>query len=180
MDQSAIIIFGSSRSHGGTREAVNNVFEALGETLPLIDLAGCELKEYDYEFKQHDDFDSIIQKALQYDVIALATPVYWYSVSAKMKMFIDRLSDLLTIHKTLGRQLRGKKMVVIASYYTYPEGMDGFERPLKNTAEYLGMDYVGSYFHYSGEIPKGKQESKGSLAAFSSALLGAMKKKDVR
>jgi multimeric flavodoxin WrbA len=166
MNQSAIIIFGSSRSYGGTREAVNNVFEALAETLPLIDLAGCELKEYDYDFKQQDDFNLIIQKALQYDVIILATPVYWYSVSAKMKIFIDRFSDLLAIHKALGRQLRGKKMAVIASYYTYPEGKDGFERPLKNTAEYLGMDYVGSYFHYSGENLKGKEESADSLVAF--------------
>lgn len=166
MKPSAIIIFGSSRSTGGTRKAVDKVFEALGEMLPVIDLADCELKEYDYEFRQNDDFKTIIQKALQYEVIILATPVYWYSVSAKMKIFIDRLSDLLAIHKALGRQLRGKKMAVIASYYTYPEGKDGFEQPLKNTAKHLGMGYVGAYFHYSGENPEGQEQSESSLAEF--------------
>ncbi|MDF1678039.1 MAG: flavodoxin family protein [Legionellaceae bacterium] len=180
MKPSAIIIFGSSRSTGGTRKAVDNVFEALGKTLPVTDLVDCELKEYDYEFRQDDDFKAIIQRALQYDVIILATPVYWYSVSAKMKIFIDRLSDLLAIHKALGRQLRGKKMAVIASYYTYPEGKDGFEQPLKNTAKYLGMDYVGTYFHYSGENPNAQKESTDSLAAFSRALLEAVKNKDAR
>jgi multimeric flavodoxin WrbA len=178
MKQSAIVIFGSSRSTGGTRKAVDNVFERLSATFPVIDLADCELKEYDYEFKQHDDFNSIIQKALYYDVMILATPVYWYSVSAKMKMFIDRLSDLLAIHKALGRQLRCKKMAVIASYYTYPEGKDGFEQPLKNTAKYLGIDYVGAYFHYSGENPKGQEQSESSLAAFSRKLLEVVKNKD--
>lgn len=170
MKQSAIIIFGSSRANGGTRKAVNKVFEVLGETLPLMDLADYALKEYDYEFKQHDDFEAMIQNVVQYDVIILATPVYWYSVSAKMKVFIDRLSDLLSIYKAQGRRLRGKKLAVIASYHTYPDGKDGFLQPLQNTAAYLGMSYLGAYFHYSGESPQGKAESSESLRLFSKLL----------
>lgn len=37
-----------------------------------------------------DDMEEILQKMLEADVIVLATPVYFYSLSAQMKMFIDR------------------------------------------------------------------------------------------
>jgi multimeric flavodoxin WrbA len=34
---------------------------------------------------------------LAHDQIILATPIYWYAVSAAMKNFLDRLSDLLEL-----------------------------------------------------------------------------------
>lgn len=37
-----------------------------------------------------DDMESIIGKLLESDIIVLATPVYFYSMSAQMKTFIDR------------------------------------------------------------------------------------------
>ncbi|MCP4458779.1 MAG: NAD(P)H-dependent oxidoreductase [Cytophagales bacterium] len=39
----------------------------------------------------------------------MATPVYWYSMSGIMKVFLDRIYDVLTIEKELGRKLHGKK-----------------------------------------------------------------------
>jgi len=63
-------------------------------------------------------------------------------LSAIMKTFIDRLSDLLKIKKELGRQLRKKKLMVIATSSDdseYPE----FWSPFVRTADYLGMEYLG-------------------------------------
>ncbi len=37
-----------------------------------------------------DDMEEIIEKLIKADVIVLATPVYFYSMSAQMKIFIDR------------------------------------------------------------------------------------------
>ena len=59
-----------------------------------------------------------------------------------MKTFFDRLSDLMSVRKDLGRQLKGKKMAVIAC------SSDGVEypalwEPFKLTAEYLDMKYLG-------------------------------------
>ncbi len=45
----------------------------------------------------------------KYDVLIFATPVYWYSMSGIMKVFFDRITDLLTIKKDIGRKLKGKK-----------------------------------------------------------------------
>lgn len=39
---------------------------------------------------KEDDMVDILEKVIAADVIALATPVYFYSMSAQMKIFIDR------------------------------------------------------------------------------------------
>ena len=38
----------------------------------------------------NDDMEQILEKMIQTDVIVLATPVYFYSMSAQLKMVIDR------------------------------------------------------------------------------------------
>lgn len=39
---------------------------------------------------QKDDMAKILEKLVSADIIVLATPVYFYSMNAQMKMFIDR------------------------------------------------------------------------------------------
>lgn len=39
---------------------------------------------------QKDDMTEILEKLVSADIIVLATPVYFYSMDAQMKMFIDR------------------------------------------------------------------------------------------
>ena len=54
-----------------------------------------------------------------------------------MKTFIDRLSDLISIRKDLGRKLKDKRIFVIASFNTsVPKG---FEEQFSQTCEYLGI-----------------------------------------
>lgn len=144
---SKIIIMGSSRSNGHTRQAVLKIFS--DNHVPFVDLLDLNIGHYDYAYQnQSDDFISLVDQVLNHETIILATPVYWYTMSALMKIFMDRISDLLDVRKDLGRQLRGKKMFVIASYGTsLPRGFeDGFEQ----TCEYLGIRYLGTSFIYSG------------------------------
>lgn len=147
----SIIIFGSARSMGHTYDAVKKVLDKIPNT-PVIDLAKYQISEFDYEYhNKDDDFMKIIDKALEYDRLILATPVYWYTMSATMKRFVDRLSDLTSIYKDKGRLLRGKDLAIISSYSVHPEGKNGFEEIFVNTANYLGMNYIGCYFYYSGD-----------------------------
>ena len=44
----------------------------------------------------------------KYDTWIFVTPVYWYSMSGQMKIFLDRITDLLKWHKDEGRKIRGK------------------------------------------------------------------------
>ena len=85
-------------------------------------------------------------------------------MSATLKTFIDRISDLLKIRKELGRQLRGKKMMVIACSSDESE-YPSFWEPFKLTAEYLGMDYLGHTHTWvsSGSLPISVKQSIDEL-----------------
>jgi hypothetical protein len=72
-----------------------------------------------------------------------------------MKTFFDRISDLLTIRKDLGRRLRGKSM---GSVSCSSEGdLDKeFYYPFQETAKYLGMNYTGHIHTWveNNEVPE--------------------------
>lgn len=57
---------------------------------------------------QQDDMAALLQKMLAADIIVLATPVYFYSVSGQMKTFIDR-----TVARY--RELSGKEFYFIVA-----------------------------------------------------------------
>ncbi len=70
-----------------------------------------------------------------------------------MKVFMDRISDLLDEpYKDLGRKFRGKYLASI-SCSRDPNPITSFEIPLKATAGYLGMNYLG---HHHVWIEKGE------------------------
>jgi len=105
---------GSSRSNGNTRKIVDAIIAKTNAD--FIDLNAYKISYFDYEHRnKSDDFVEIATKMMEYDHLIFATPIYWYAMSAQMKTFFDRMSDLLKIHKPLGRQFRnGKKMYAIA------------------------------------------------------------------
>jgi multimeric flavodoxin WrbA len=143
-----IVILGSSRSNGNTRKAVDMVIDST--KIPVVDLLTLSISGYDYEHRnQDDDFIPLIERVLTFETIILATPVYWYQMSWLMKIFLDRITDVLKIRKDLGRQLRGKKLFVIASFHdSLPKG---FEDTFSQTCEYLGIHYLGTSFIYGGD-----------------------------
>lgn len=142
-----VIIFGSSRSFGNTRTVIDDILGPSG--IQLFDLNNFDISPFDYEHRnQNDGFIPLIEELIAYDIWIIATPVYWYNMSTQHKIFFDRFSDLLKIRKDLGRKLRGKKLFVIASFGdSYPKG---FEDTFEQICEYLGMEYLGSSFVYSG------------------------------
>lgn len=137
-----VIILGSARSDGNTRAVVNFLVE--NTDFDLIDLNDYQIGYFDYDNKNRDDdFLPLMRKiSANYQRIIFATPVYWYSMSAIMKTFFDRISDLLMWEKNLGRTLRGKAMGVI-SCSGHDDLREGFDMPFAESAQYLGMDYMG-------------------------------------
>lgn len=136
-----LIILGSSRSRGNTRLLVEAKFEE--SKYRLIDLKELSFSDYDYDHaKCDDDFVVLIDALVAHDRIVLATPVYWYSMSATMKRFVDRLSDLVTIRKPLGHKLAGRRLYGLATS-TEPVLPAGFEQTFRSTAEYLDMVWGG-------------------------------------
>lgn len=144
-----LVILGSARSDGHTRAAINLVFQ--GDSVELVDLNHLTIEDFTYEnIPQDDDFLPLVEKMLQHDIVILASPVYWYTMSAVMKRFIDRWTDLLHKQKHLGQALKGKNIAVITSYGTPPFETQGFEVCFKNIAKYMHLNYLCCFPHFSG------------------------------
>ncbi len=145
MTTKAALVIGTSRQDGNTWRVLQAANKDL--QLPIFDLSALNISYFDYDSKNlDDDFIPTIEKLLDYDTIGLISPLYWYTVSAQMKTFIDRFSDLLGPRKDLGRRLRGKRLFLMAtgSDESLPECM---EQTIHLTANYLGMEFLGA--HYS-------------------------------
>ncbi|MEM6764827.1 MAG: NAD(P)H-dependent oxidoreductase [Bacteroidota bacterium] len=138
----AVIIMGSSHSGQDTQTVGKALAEASG--FPLIDITQYDITYFDYEHKnQGDDYLSLMEGIIEsYDLLIFLSPIYWYSMSAVMKNFFDRMTDLLTIKKEVGRKLRGKSMAAISSA-NGEEGVDSFFSAFQLSADYLGMTYLG-------------------------------------
>lgn len=165
----AVILLGSSRSEGDTKKVLTQLQNYI--SADIIDLKTKKIGHFDYEFKNaDDDFLPTIKEVIEnYNLIIFATPVYWYTMSGIMKVFFDRISDLLKTHKELGRQLRGKSMAVVSC------GSDeilanGFHMPFVESSMYLGMTYKGSCHSWieDGKVPL---EVQGRLEAFGKRLI---------
>lgn len=165
----SVIIQGSSRSTGDTSIIAN--YLATKFHIDVIDLSTKSIGHYDYEYKNaDDDFIPIITDIIEnYAIIIFATPVYWYSMSGIMKAFFDRISDLIRIHKDLGRQLRGKNMAMI-SISNSDDLVKGFNMPFEASANYLGMTYLGD-IHTWVEDDLIPEDVKTKIDTFSSLLV---------
>lgn len=155
-----IILFGSAHSFGKTRKILEWVMGS--ESIPLIDLSTLRINPYEYKHQhQEDDYIPLMESVLQnHELMIWATPVYWYGPSTIMKIFIDRITDLISIRKDLGRQLKGKKLFIITSFGTsLPRG---FEEVFEQICDYLEMNYLGCSFFYTGtdlQLAKGNEAS---------------------
>ena len=144
-DDRPLVILGSARKDSYTRKLVDQLFAEL--EYELIDLLDHKIYPYGYSqnYPQDDNSLNIIKTLLRHNTVVFATPVYWYSMSGQMKSFFDRLTDLVTFNKDLGRQLKGKRtfLVAVGTDNTLPEG---FEVPFRLTSNYLNMEFISSYY----------------------------------
>lgn len=161
-----IIVLGSSRLHGNTWKLCKKLSDLTN--VDIINLKEYDIHEYDYDNKyDDDDFPPLLEKIAKYDTIIFATPIYWYSMSARLKMFIDRLSDLITTKKDLGRQIKGKNMALLSTNYDGTLDFD-FALPFRMTAKYLHLEFTG-HLHLSGlelESDNLSDESKNKIEKF--------------
>lgn len=137
-----IVILGSSRKDGNTKQTIDKL--NLLSDFDIVDLNDFNMSYYDYEHRnKSDNYLDLIRNIINnYDILIFATPVYWYSMSGIMKVFFDRITDLLDNEKELGRKLRNKNMAVLSSSIGDHLG-EKFWLPFIETARYLGINYLG-------------------------------------
>jgi multimeric flavodoxin WrbA len=166
---SILAILGSARGQGHTEALLDAVLA--GRSADRIDLRELDIQYYEYGSPMdRDDFGTVAEAMVAHQLIVFATPVYWYAMSGRMKVLFDRFTDLVTVRKDLGRQLRGRTTLLLAcgSESQLP---DGFEIPFRETASYLGMTYGGA--HYAQTSKQGLSPSVVADAAlFGDTVLG--------
>lgn len=153
-----LILFASSREDGNTRKIADTVQAKTGAD--FLNINHLDISPYDYQHRnRYDDFIPTFEKIIQYRNLIFVTPVYWYSMAGPMKIFFDRMTDLMTIRKDLGRSLAGKKMGAICCS-SDGEAYPGFFMPFARTADYLDMAYLGDRHTWveKGEIPSVVEE----------------------
>lgn len=140
-----LVICATNRDNSNTLKALKD--HLIFINYDLIELHKFKIEHYSYDQKNvpQDDFLMIVQKMIKADNIVFATPIYWYSMSGRMKVFLDRFTDLITTSKQLGRALAEKSTFLFAtgSGSSLPEG---FEVPFKKTSDYFAMNYRGPQY----------------------------------
>lgn len=170
MGNRTVVIFGSSRSNGNTRKILDELL-SIKKSIDIIDLNDYRVGYFDYDFKnKDDDFIAIMKRVVEYETIVFASPIYWYSMSAQLKTFFDRISDLLVEgKKDHGRKLRGMNMAVI-SCSSDENIIEGFEMPFKESAAYLGMHYKGHLHTWVDEDSMVSKKVQTNLKSFSEMI----------
>ncbi|MGH8134031.1 MAG: flavodoxin family protein [Steroidobacteraceae bacterium] len=144
--KSTVALFASAGREGNTGRLIDRVSGEL--KLEVVDLTKKNIAPYTYDHRHRgDDFEPLMTHLLACEQIVFASPVYWYSMSPPMKIFLDRISDYLELPDLLsqGRRLRGKTGFVLCTSVMEapaPEFISAFQQ----TFEYLGM-HDGGHLH---------------------------------
>lgn len=97
-----VLIISSSPRKGGNSDVLCDQFllgaKEAGHTVEKVFLRdhkinyclGCGVCNNTHVCVQKDDMKSLLEKMVDADVIVLATPVYFYTMDAQLKTFIDR------------------------------------------------------------------------------------------
>ncbi len=165
----AVVLWASARKNGNTSESVKCLTK--NTNIKSICLNDYDIEPYQYDHAYtNDTFKDLVTEISKHNVIVFSTPVYWYAMNAQMKIFFDRMSDLITIDKKMGRALAGKSIYLMASgcEEVLPEG---FEMPFERTGKYFDMMFNGTLYLYTGNDKTLKDKTWGDMNSFRRHIL---------
>ena len=90
-----------------------------------------------------DDMQKLYEKVIKSDILLLSSPVYWFTYSAQLKLFFDRLYAVQT--ETLSA-LKDKKVGIILTFGDvdpFVSGAANAVRSLQDAFNYTGTEIVG-------------------------------------
>ncbi|MCX6681413.1 MAG: flavodoxin family protein [Methanoregula sp.] len=157
-------ISGSMRKEGNTSQLIKLVLERCelaGIKTEFISLAGkkihpclgCEkCKEQKWCVIENDDWDAVIRRVLECEVLIIGSPTYYYDVCGHLKNFIDRTYSLYHDHKLAGR--KGVAVAVCASKGANRtiETLEGF----LSTHEFSSLGWIKGTGYEEGAVLRDK------------------------
>ncbi|MFF8379656.1 flavodoxin family protein [Streptomyces sp. NPDC015661] len=152
-DRSFLFVLGSSRSDGNTEILARAAAAQLPAGTPQrwVDLN--ELTLPDFQDGRHESADRqdgeneelLRQATLDATDIVIASPLYWYTLSAQTKRYLDYWSGWLNVPGSdfKERMAGGTLWGVTAMAHEEYEVADGLVTALNHSAAYLGMRFGG-------------------------------------
>ncbi|WP_312907073.1 flavodoxin family protein [Tissierella praeacuta] len=165
-----VSFLGSPRKNGNTSVLLDKVVDGIlskndakSETVflqnknikPCMGCNSCKNNE-DRVCVIYDDMKDIMTKIKESELIILATPIYWWSVTAQMKLLIDRLYALNFTDS--GFDFHNKKVMLLMTYEgELPNsGPETVEKLFKEVCEYLNVAMAGVLGVCTGEVEVSK------------------------
>ncbi len=153
-----LILSGSPKKNGNTETLINWFIEGAHNTTTQIEVVHTSFLKYRYpgcsscrscqKTEKYgcvidDDASTVIEKMIHAQIIVMATPLYFFSASAQLKIIFDRMFSLYKWDNDKGTMqtvLQGKTFALIASAFENI-GLDALEKPFSLTADYSGMRF---------------------------------------
>ena len=156
-----LILQGSPRAKGNTAwmaEEFKNAAEAAGHQVTLVNvahkhIAGCQACEYCHgkgngACIQKDDMQELYPLIAEAEVLVLAAPIYYFTLSAQIQAPIQRMYCVNAPAKV-------KKMALLMSSYS-PAVYDGALAEFRDICNYWQVENIG---HVSAKIDEQKTEA---------------------
>lgn len=146
-----LVLTGSYRKKGNSNVLAENFIkgaESAGHNVVRIDTAEkniLECRVCNTCFSRgpactfNDDFCEIAEEVIKADVVVLATPLYWFTMSAKLKLAIDKFYAFCVA----GKKISGKKAVLLACGEGSDEDFAGLKVTYKQIIDYLRWENRG-------------------------------------
>lgn len=159
-----LVLLGSPRKNGNSATLARAVAEGAqqaGAQVEMINLntqkispcqacQGCR-KEDSQGCVVKDGMQELYPKILEADALVIASPVYWFTVSAQTKLFMDRW---YAFGAKKYQDLNGKRAAVAMSYGdadAFVSGCVNALRTFQDAFAYVGMDLVGMVYGSADE-----------------------------
>ncbi|MGW2016904.1 flavodoxin family protein [Streptomyces sp. NPDC001927] len=152
-ERSFLFVLGSSRPDGNTEILARAAAEQLpeGVTRNWVDLSRLPLP--DFQDGRHEgegwpvgeNEEALRQATLAATDVVLASPLYWYTLSAQTKRYLDYWSGWLNVPGSDFKQRMAGRTLWGVSVMAHRDDIvaDGLETTLHHTAAYMGMRFGG-------------------------------------
>lgn len=162
-----LVLLGSPRKKGNSTTLAKQIVqgaESAGAEVETVYLNGLDIKPCQgcYACKKKnskgcvvdDDMQSLYPKIIASDALVIATPVYWFNMTAQTKIFMDRCFGLFDAEFTVN-PLHKKRIAIAMSYGDtdpFNSGCVNALRSFQDAFRYVGAKMDGMVYG-SAEAP---------------------------
>jgi multimeric flavodoxin WrbA len=163
MTKNILILKGSPREKGNSAALAGQLAAGAHEAgaqvesiyLHGLDIRACDACEECHETGAciiEDDMQGIYPKVAAADVLVFASPIYWFTISAQLKLCIDRW---YSFQATRWQEFHGKQAAIVLTYGDtdlYTSGGINAIHMYETMFRFLGMKLTGLVYGTTNEV----------------------------